>query len=522
LTESQVIDSPDSSAYTITKININSPEADICAVPYQNGIVFSSSRNNSPRSSQKDAWTGQKYLSIYYAKGNQAQFNKPEIFASSIQKKFNNGPVSFTKSGDEIYFTINTPNKDRAGNVNIRKLDIFISKINGNKFSTPLPFPYNNNKYSCAHPAISKDGNVLYFSSDMNGTFGGMDLWVSKKENGLWSVPENLGENINTPGNEIFPVINGSTLFYSSDGATGIGGLDIFSSEIDGENYSVPKNLVQFNSSDDDFGFYSDAGMNSGYFCSNRTHQGLNDDIYFFNRNVSILAGLVIDKTTKLPVTNSRIVMQRPGEEDKILFTDNEGRFSDTLTAGSTYNITAESKNYLSASTTITSFGQPDKATVSLTMELVSEQLLAGSDKEITIEQFDQEGGKIILKNILYDLNKFNIRKDATAELQKVAALMNKYPQLKIELSSHTDCRSTAKFNLWLSKMRAGAAVDYLIAQGIDRNRLVPKGYGETMPLIVCESPSGKRLSCTEAEHQSNRRTEIKIIAVGPVVLSQR
>ncbi len=582
--------SDDDRTFIAQAININSSDGDFGAAVYKEGIVFSSSRLKDAWSDRKDYWTGVRYTSLYFAKGKATGFSEPELFASSVQTKYNNGPVCFNKNGDEMYFTRNNieEGKVHANKESIVKIKIFSSLYQNGHWSDPVSFAYNNDKYSCGHPALSADGTKFYFSSDMPGTLGGMDLWVCTKEGSSWSKPQNLGPMINTQGNEVFPTVtDDGTLYFSSNGLPGKGGLDIFSTTLSNGKYAVQQRLhAPFNSPDDDFSFVMDLKTQSGYFSSNRVHQGMNDNIFSFCKNVISVVTLVVDKKTNEPLVESTVKIVQDGNVVEEKRTDKTGRVVMSVIPDKKYKIIADHESYESDSLDLSDANYTtvkDSALIVLALAktnvLISIEGQAMNDatgkpspeanlvfinlmnNDTVLKKTDAEGrfsftnllpatryriiagtdyceskvldtnttgitktaamkininlfclsDKFVMKNIYYDLDKYNIRPDAATELDKLVDLLKRYPAIKIELSSHTDCRNTNDYNMKLSQNRADAVVTYLVQHGIKNNRLHGTGYGESKPVNKCECEGKHVVPCTEEQHQMNRRTEVKI-----------
>lgn len=278
----------DAQNFKIEKININSPDADFGAVAYRDGIVFASTRERNQPVRRTDMWTGKKFLALYKAVGRDANFQEPIMFEKSIQTIYNDGPICFNKAGDEMYVTTNNieEGKVRKSTEGVVKLKIYKYKFENKEWAFEDTFPPNNDQYNVAHPSLSADGNQLYFASDMPGGMGGMDIYVCTKKDKTWTSPVNLGEGVNTKGNEVFPTIKSDgTLYFSSNGRDGVGGLDIYSAQQKGDKWGDVRNLfAPINSRDDDFGLVFNANDQTGYFSSNRgnSEKSKDDNIYFF------------------------------------------------------------------------------------------------------------------------------------------------------------------------------------------------------------------------------------------------
>ena len=250
--------SEDSQNFKVEKVNINSSFTDFGAVEYRDGIIFVSARERNQPVNRTHTWTGEKFLALYKAQGKEATFTDPKLFEKSIQTVYNDGPVCFNKLGDEMYITTNNieEGKTRRSNEGVVKLKIYEYKFIENEWAFEDTFPPNNDQYNVAHASLSSDGNKLYFASDMPGGIGGMDIYVCNKKDKTWDTPINLGDKINSAGNEIFPYIKSDgILYFASNGHEGLGGLDIYSAQEKNANWGDVKNLMApMNSKEDDFG----------------------------------------------------------------------------------------------------------------------------------------------------------------------------------------------------------------------------------------------------------------------------
>lgn len=433
----------------------------------------------------------------------------PVVLKGKINGVYHEGPATFNKSQDVVYFTrSNYSSKRRLQRDadNISNLKIFeASMINGN-WEKLQGMPFNSDDYSCGHPTLSEDGKTLYFISDMPGGYGGTDVYkTNKTADGKWSAPINLGEVVNTPGNEMFPYIHGNdTLYFASEAHHSLGGLDVFMTYHASEDWHEPVNLnYPLNSSKDDFGFYlNNEDHRSGYVSSNR--ENMHDAVYTFHINdpTLTLKGVVTVKGTGEIIKNARIQVEVPVDKTTAdLFTDENGRYFTPLTIEKEYKLMASKQNFLSMSDHVSTKNQK-----------ISKEYIRDFELEALVIQ-----KPIIIPNIYYDFDKWNIRPDAAIELDKMVTLLNDNPKIRIEMGSHTDCRGTHKYNDVLSMKRARSTVEYLISKGIEKKRLEYKGYGETKLLndCGCEPDNvGPGKDCTSEQHQQNRRTEFKVIEV--------
>lgn len=392
---------------------------------------------------------------------------------------------------------------------------LFASYFRGAGFTQPIWLPVNEDEFWWnSTPAFSPDGSELYFASNRPGGHGGIDLYkATRLANGDFGNAVNLGPNVNTPGNELFPrMAPDGKFFFASDGHPGYGKLDLFVAEMGEDGKQKITNLGEnINSKADDFGIFFTEYPKEGFLSSNREGGAGDDDIYYFE-----------DKTPKPKIINVLLTVTTKervaGEPDQILeqarvvlydgankqiggdFSNSTGRVRFTMEPQSDYTIIASKNGYFSKSIPYTTRGKtPDPAT------LVQDVTNVSLDTMLVLDQLILDKS-IILENIYYDLDKADIRADAAVELDKLVQILKDNPSIRIELSSHTDSRSSDEYNQDLSQRRAQSAVDYIVSQGIDKDRLVAKGYGESQLII----PN----ATTEEEHQVNRRTEFKVIEI--------
>ncbi|GAA3927735.1 OmpA family protein [Chitinophaga oryziterrae] len=484
---------------------LNSAQSDWGAVPYMDGTVFTSDRyadgvtHLKPKKaflrfdtridpdSQLYGWTGNDYLHLFFKSGST---DSVHLFPLKTGTDYHVGPVSFTKDGNEMYFSLTriprkiTRAKGEPSTINI---EIYHSKKDSaGNWSAPVAFPYNKvDAYSVSDPFITADGNTIYFSSNMPGGAGGSDIYKCVKTADEWGQPVNLKE-VNTTGNERSPAVDkNNTLYFSSDGRVGMGGLDIYSMAPGGvvKNAGYPVNSPQ-----DDFAFSLREAGGIAYLSSDREGGIGSDDVYkVYEREVPAtpVAITVIDEKTKEPLENGIVTIVQDGSPAIKTQTDENGKVVVGLDKDSSYKLIVEKSDYHVNEITGDSIG--------------------GKPVPLTKIEMNKE---IKLDNIYFDFNNFHIRPDAQASLDKLVKLMKSDATIWIVLGSHTDSRGNDAYNMNLSEKRAGSVVAYLIAKGISKNRVSAKGYGETLLLNKCTNG----VSCTEAEHQVNRRTEFKIV----------
>jgi peptidoglycan-associated lipoprotein len=369
-----------------------------------------------------------------------------------------------------------------------------------------------------AHPAISPDGLTLYFVSDVKGGFGGKDIYIVTREKPAtpWSKPHNAGPDINTSGDELFPFVrNDGTLYFSSDGHIGMGGLDIFKAKAQPDGSWIVQNMKPpINSFADDFGIVFQNATEAGVFSSTRKGRG-NDDLYSFEMpplkfNIT---GLVKDEKTGAPIQASVVQLIASDGSNLQVATGIGGDFKFVLKPAVDYIFLASKEGYLNGKEKETTKGQDKSRDFMVTI------LLTPYDRPIE------------LPNIFYDFSKWDLRPESMVSLDKLVETLNDNPKVTIELMSHTDSRDTEDYNLTLSQKRAQSVVDYLVSKGIDIERLTAKGYGESTPKtvdadIAAHNPFlkiGTKLTeqfinslaneeQKEIAHQINRRTEFKVL----------
>jgi len=510
-----------SGRFSLENIDVNSPLSDFSPTVYQNRLVFASNRETGSSVKRVHEWNKQPYLDLYEVVIDSTENISGDVVSlpKIINSKFHESSATFTKDGLTIYFTRNNYNNKKYGKseegINFLKIYKSTRKSLTSEWSEPKELPFCSDNYSVAHPALNPDESKLYFSSDMPGTLGLSDIFVVEiNEDGSFGEPENLGDNINTEGRENFPFISQeSELFFSSNGHIGLGGLDIFVSVIKEDGgYGEVFNLGRpVNSSKDDFSFIINNELKKGYFASNRDGGKGEDDIYVSNQIEDLITSCQQYIDGKITAATSNESLEGVTVE---LFDENFEKIDSTLTnSEGIYEFTLEcDKKY------IVRVSKDD-------FEPTEEMLEADSEFEknvplsVTIEEGDNLGIEkagmgddlsdlLQLDPIYFDLDKFNIRNDAAVELQKVLAVLKKYPSMKIDIRSHSDSRGKDQYNLYLSDKRAKSTAQYLIDNGISASRVSGKGYGETQLMNDCANG----VDCTEEEHALNRRSEFIIL----------
>ena len=489
----------DMARYTATNMeDINSEYADFGGIVYGKDFYFASGRNTSRKTYQ---WNEEPYLEIYKATNVGGTMKNAELLNGDVNTKYHESNAVISADGKRMYFDRNDYfegdyDKSASG---INQINLYYAEnIDGKGWSAVVSAPFNNNEYSTGHPALSQDGNTLYFVSDMPGGKGGSDIYmVAINSDGSLGTPERLGDNINTEGKELFPYLDSNgTLYFSSNGHMGIGGLDVFYAEAQGDGFGVVNNLGKgVNSSADDFAYKYDPTSQSGYVSSNREGGMGSDDIYMVEA-VEIpcevtIAVLVINENTNAAVAGARVdLYDTMGNRLSTKTSNVDGMVSFKAACDQAHEVQGVLADFESnASKVAPANDQKVSATIALK-----------PIEEIIVED------QIVLNPILFDLDKSNIKPQAAFELDKIVAVMNKYPEMIIAVGAHTDSRATDAYNLTLSEARAQSTVQYIISKGISGKRISGKGYGESQPKVSCGA------NCSEAEHQLNRRSEFIIV----------
>lgn len=487
---------------------INTKWSDFSPMFYKrNDLFFTSDRENGT-SKKMYGWTGNSFTDLYKVtfkadrkNPNSIKYDIPALVDKGpVNTPYNDGTACFDSRGTTMYFT-QCNGKDGKG----KNCRIYQTTAQGTLWSEPEPLSFSTDSFTCGHPCLSKDGQVLYFSSDMPGGQGGKDLWyvTYTKRSKTWGDPINLGPTINTAADDMYPFIaEDGTLFFSSGGHVGLGGVDIYYSKGEFADWSEPVNMKSpINSGGDDFAVTMDKNKESGYFSSNREGGKGQDDIYRFYMTplVFTLSGVVRDSMTRELLPNTTITITSSSDTGKIIVkTDGAGAYRITLKAKTDYELFAAKEEYY------------DSKTESQTTRNLEQS--ADLVQDFVIKEFNFEE-MIKIEGIYYDLDMANIRPDAALILDSMVLTLKKYPKLRVELGSHTDCRADSVYNRGLSQRRADSAVAYMVRHGIDSARMVARGYGETMLVndCACEGSYVKR-ACTDEEHQMNRRTTFRIL----------
>ena len=500
-----------SDVFTIQNINTNSKYSDYSSSIKGDTLLFASAR---PRAvgNQIYARTGQPFTNLYYAvKQSDGSYSKAELYSKNAFSIFHEASPVFTRDGKTMYYTQNELKQTNQKKVVNGRYKIYKSVYQNGKWNNlGVQDIFAKDSARVAHPALSPDGKTLYFASDARGTFGQSDLFkVSVNEDGSYTAPENLGNTINTEGRESYPfVTKDNILLFASDGHPGQGGFDIFALDLNQKGASPVHLKAPLNSAFDDFGLNWDRQINSGVFTSNRPEGQGDDDLYVFTNtnpffefdyNARII-GKVLDKNTNLPLANATVVLYNSNQKELARVTTNDtGDFVfDKVLSNATYTTQASKETYSTNDT---------RPSLALYEREVATTIVLDQD-QYKLQQGLDLAKALSLRHIYFDLDKSNIRKDAKVELEKIVEVLTQNPTIKIEIGSHTDSRQSKAYNQALSQRRAKSTLDYLVQRGINKNRLTAKGYGETQLVNNCADG----VSCSEAEHQLNRRSTFVIV----------
>ena len=488
---------------------LNTPLAEYSPVVNEGFLYFTSNR----QSSGIYLATGTPYLKMFRTRVEGIKVDVQNVQALPEfrnEDNLNQGSIAISPDGNTLIYARANSRSPK----DLPDVQLFASYFRGGGFTQPIWMPVNEDEfYTNTTPAISPDGNELYFASLRPDGLGGFDLYkATKLANGDFGNAVRLGAPINTSGNEMFPyVAPDGKLFFASDGHAGFGKLDLFVAENTEQGWVVKNLGPNINTVADDFGIFFTKYPTEGFLSSNREGGMGDDDIYYFEDKTPKpkIVNVLLNVTTKeidengaekiLPQT--RVVLY--DNTNKNIggdFSNQNGRLRFTLVPDQNFSIIASKSGYFTKSITYSTIGKTPRIE-----DLIQEVTNVTLDTTIVLDALILERS-IVLDNIYYDLDKADIRPDAALELNKLVKILKDNPSIRIELSSHTDDRASDSYNDALSQRRAESAVAYIVSQGIDASRLVAKGYGKRQ-LIIANAT-------TEEEHQTNRRTEFKVIEI--------
>ncbi len=511
----------------------------------QGRLIFTSNNLREFYKKGKDTWTGEQYCGIFSVPvtgPNEYGKTISEVFGESsniyrrnrFKVEYHVSAGTFTADGNELYYTASAYNRKFAARMAslTRDTAVLLKIMIGSGFDKKektfdkyRPFQYNSTAYSTAHPCVSPDGNTLVFVSDMPGGSGNRDLYLCKKEGDGWSMPVNAGTAVNSAGDEEFPWwASDNTLFFSSDGHEGLGGLDIYKTTYNGGRFSAPENLPwPINSPYDDISQAIAINLDSAYISSDRPDKKAGDNIFYYEKREIYLQLDIIDSATLTPVENVTIKLSAPKHKKDT--TCGTGRLFTRLYPGVKYFTQVSMDGYFSKSFELSTESDRKMDTIHKKVKLVP---LKPRLPEVVPPMAAPEPTVIRNKNVMdppgiqhftldevyevgdfsFGYNKYQLTETHTKFLDTLVTQLNRHSTMEIEIHAHTDCRGSETSNVKLSTQRAQSVVNYLVQHGIKRERVQYKGLGNSKPKVPCPDCT----SCTEEQHALNRIFEFKVL----------
>lgn len=539
----------DSLFIQIANVNIPTEAPVYSAFPYQDGLIITSPAFRG----EDDPYTNKAFTDLYVSRKNGASWTAPQAL-TDVNGPYHDAVAAVSPNGQLMVFTRNFQLGARSlgsDDKNVSNTQLYMSRrLPDGTWQKPELMPFCTHKFMFAHPTFTADGTTMYFSSNMSGS-GQMDIFMVKQSEGVWGVPQNIGTGVNTAGNEVFPSVRqDGRLYFSSDGHTTIGGLDVLFSESRDGSWQAPRHMsYPLNSSYDDFSIAWNSDGKTGYFSSDRTGA---DRIYFFSEVSPIISleGLIIAKDGGIPVGGTRVtIINMTDGTEKITFAGPDGIYQARLLMDKDYKVKIERDGFFTTTEDFTTSGITADQRIRRVTEL-SEVYITGDKKDDdgsedsdgatddgkdTADGGDgkdqkdgsetgdgtttgdnkgdgKNGGKgnnksvYPIPNIYWDFNDSRLRPDAIPYLEDIVKLFSENQDYRFEIRSHCDCRGSEGFNEDLSSRRAEAVMKYLISRGVPRHIINSRGMGKKELLNGCDCEEGE--TCTEAQHQENRRTE--------------
>ena len=492
----------------IYKTNIETGSRSLGIAFYNDGVVYA-----KPQAQDFDLKT--VYYDLAFSKKiDTAKFDVPIILQGETNHSFYEGSPSFSVDNNKLYYTGNSTEltkyndrKAKRKNIQISSEGVNILKVyqadkkNGN-WMKGAELTFNSKEYDCAFPSLSKDGKRLYFVSNMSGGFGGFDVYlVNKISDSTWSEPINLGAEINSEFDEMYPFEDNDTLYFSSKGREGFGGADIYKSYIKNGKYSKAENLGKpYNSSKDDFSFIVNNNDRMGYLSSNREGNNGYDHIFefYFPEQPDTINGLALNKITTKPIAGLEVKLHKVNAEGipeliETFSTNSDGKVQLILEKHVEFYVTFYHPGF-------------DAQTFEIPAENRAD--VVAKFGQLMFMPIPKKNDVIKIDNIYFDYNKASVKEESFSVMDVIVEYLKTNSTISVELSAHTDSRGSDAYNLKLSAGRAKSVVEYLVKKGIEKSRLVPKGYGETKLVNKCSN----NVKCSEDEHQENRRVELKVL----------
>ena len=510
--------SKDNGNFKIREMDINTDSQDFGTSYYKDQVVYASSNAAPKMIKRRDNRNNEPFFNLYVADVEEGQLKNREFFDKKENGKMHDGPATFSNSGTYMAYTKNV-SSDKSKD-KIVELRIFTRTLENDEWSDPVAFEHNNVGYSVGQPHLLADGKTMYFTSDMPGGFGGTDLYRSTRAgDGSWGAPENLGNVINTEGDEMFPFLDESrkTLYFASNGHYGLGGLDVFSSPMNGSAWGKVTNAgAPLNTIKDDYAFISDNKTNKGYFSSNRENGSGMDDIYGVDllnvaSNAKMIAGIATDIDDN-PVAGTKVkLFDEEGNEIGEDTVDDSGAYTFSVESNKNYMLTGNKQDFIEANSYASTFGNDE--IVNADLRLLKDEDGENGEEEVDVAEenivVNEDIGAVIkMKPIYFDFDKSDITPKAAKELDKMIKVMNKFPKMEVQLTSYTDCRGPSYYNSSLSQARASSSAEYIKQRISTPKRISGKGAGESKTVNDCACEGDVISTCSEQEHQLNRRTE--------------
>lgn len=486
--------------FRLENLAFNSEYSDFGGISRDGKIYFTSARNVT---GSTYGWNAEPFLDIYEVeKSSDGGYKTPKALSGKINTTYHEGLVAFSPDGSTVYFSRESfyekeYKRDTITRNKLGAIHLYKASTLGSKWDNVEALNISQD-YSSKNPAVSKDGKTLYFSSDMPGGHGLFDIYKAPiNEDGTIGEPVNLGETVNTEAQEMFPFVgDDGTLYFSSNGHLGLGGLDVFFTKDNGGDWSPVRNVgIPINSNYDDFAFSIVDAAGEGFVSSNRPGGVGSDDIYRIIKLESLcdvlIAATVVDVRTGEPVSGAMVTLyDDQGNKIVTKATNADGVAEFIVECDKETELEVVMDGFESKKTTVE--GTQEK-NVNVTISLDPIDKIIGDDM-------------IALNPIYFEFDRSNITNDAAFELDKLVQVMNKYPDMVIDVTAHTDNRGSDAYNMRLSDRRAKTTVQYVISKGIDAGRISGAGKGESMPKVDCGT------NCTEDEFQQNRRSEFRIV----------
>ena len=498
-----------SNRYDIKNLAINSNESDFAPSMANEMLVFSTARDSGITSRKINEWSNKAFLNLYKANPNESgEYVVSSKLSKELNKKTHESSTAFTKDGTTVYFTRNNSDdgkfaRDENG---VSRLKIYKANLDQGEWINIIELPFNGDNYSVAHPTLNKEETKLYFASDMPGTLGESDIfYVDINTDGTYGTPTNLGKTINTESRETFPFITqDNKLYFASDGHPGLGGLDVFVTNLENSYRPTIENVGRpINSEEDDFSFIINEETKKGFFASNRDGGQGDDDIYSLVENKELdltchtnIAGIIKDQETEAPLANAVVIIYNSANEIvKQGVSAANGTFAlDGDCSNGDYKLVASKEEYDPGEKLFSTQNANDTNNVELALAKTRTAPPVGTDLIKLLN----------LEPIYFDFDKYFIRKDAQVTMEKVLAYLKENPDVNIQIGSHTDSRANDTYNEVLSTNRAKATAAYLFENGIPSSRVTFKGFGETKLTNECNNG----VWCSKDKHQANRRSE--------------